>query len=302
MCGRMNVQITIEELQAHRADVLLPPDEEFAEQYARMVAIGRQHAAESTVAFVAICRNAMPFLPYTLGLIEATGKLFRNWSCFIYENDSEDETKAVLAEWSDGNRRTVSLNTNRRPHLSHTIAQERTIALAEYRTQCQWAVRHREPCDYVVVFDTDPWGGFSVDGVLTSIGYMSLDSSWYGLASYSWCEMLVGGQRFPAQYDAFAARLNHWRRRDQQWFHHWHPAVGSPPVEMNSAFGQLAVYRAESYLSGTYSGEDCEHVLFARSIKEAAKGKIEHFRFGLNPSSRCVSFWVPSDGGQHSDH
>lgn len=296
------MQITIDELHTHSPYVLLPPDAEFAEQYARMVEMGRQHASESSVAFVGICRNAMPFVGQTLGLVEATGKLFRDWSCFIYENDSEDDTKAMLSEWSDGNTRIASLNINRRPHLSHLISQERTMALAEYRTQCQWAVRHREPVDYVIVFDTDPWGGFSIDGVMTSIGYLSIDSSWYGLASYSWCEMLVGGQRFPAHYDAFALRLNHWARRDQQWVHHWHPAVGSPPVEMNSAFGQLAVYRAESYLSGTYSGEDCEHVVFHRSIKAAARERIDSFRFGLNPSSRCVSFWVPNHGGQHSNH
>ena len=113
------------------------------------------------------------------------------------------------------------------------------------------------------------------------------------MASYSWCEMNVGGQPFAAHYDAFAARLNHWRRRDQQWFHHWMPAVGSPPVRFNSAFGQLAVYRSDAYLAGKYSGEDCEHVCLHRTMP----GEVY-----LNPSSRCVSFWVPNNGGQHGGH
>jgi hypothetical protein len=144
--------------------------------------------------------------------------------------------------------------------------------------------------EYVIVVDTDPWGGWSVDGVMTSIAHMGWDRSWYGLASYSWCEMNVGGQPFAAHYDAFAARLGGWQRRDQQWFHHWHPRVGGPPIEFHSAFGQLAVYRADAYLRGKYSGEDCEHVAFARSIKQPDT------RLGLNPSSRCVSFWVPRGG------
>jgi hypothetical protein len=63
---------------------------------------------------------------------------------------------------------------------------------------------------------------------------------------------------------------------------------------MNSAFGQLAVYETHYYLLGTYSGTDCEHVTFHRSINEQA-----YFEFGLNPSSRCVSFWTPKDAGQH---
>jgi len=294
------VQITIEDIERHAPDVLLPPDPEFAEDYAAKVELGRTFAAEARVALVAICRNAMPWLPRTLDLVERTGSAFKSWSAFVFENDSEDGTKDVLKAWADGDRRKVSLNIHHRPHLSHTIAQERTVALAEYREQCQHWVRSREPVDYVIVLDTDPWGGFSIDGVMNSIAWMSLDHSWYGLASYSWCEMNTAIGPIAAHYDAFAARLNHWGRRDQQWFHHWHPAVGSPPVEFNSAFGQLCVYRADQYLSGKYGGSDCEHVVLHRSIAEQARlWSDEHYRLGLNPSSRAVSFWVPTDGGQH---
>ena len=68
-------------------------------------------------------------------------------------------------------------------------------------------------------------------------------------------------------------------------------ARAAAPVRFNSAFGQLAVYRHESYLAGTYSGEDCEHVCLHRTMP----GEVY-----LNPSSRCVSFWVPN-GGQNSN-
>jgi hypothetical protein len=299
------MQITLEDIEQHRPDALLPPDPEFAEDYANAFLAGREFAAEASVAIVGICRNAMPFLPQTLGLIEETGAMFRSWSAFLFENDSEDGTKEVLASWEDGQQRHVSLNINQRPHLNHTIAQERTVALAEYREQCQQFVRNGEPVEFVIVVDADPWGGWSVDGVMTSIAHMAWDRSWYGLASYSWAEVNTPQGPMPIHYDAFAARLNHWGRRDQQWFHHWMPPVGSPPIEFNSAFGQLAVYRASRYLEGTYSGEDCEHVTFARSIEKAVsldEGDYyhgpSHTRLGLNPSSRCVSFWVPN-GGQH---
>ena len=302
----MNVQITPDEIYAHRPDVLLPPDPEFVEEYAQAVQFGRDNASRSTVALVAICRNAMPFLPQTLQLVEETGAMFKSWSAFVFENDSADQTKDVLKEWADNRQRCVSLNTNHRPHLNHTISQERTVALAEYRAECQSWVRHGERPDFVVVFDSDCWGGWSVDGVATSIAHMAMDSSWYGLASYSWAEADTSMGPMPIHYDAFAARINHWARRDQNWFHHFHPAVGSPPIEFNSAFGQLAVYRAERYLQGRYSGEDCEHVCFNRSIARVAEideGDYYHgpsyTRFGLNPSSRCVSFWVPQHGRQH---
>lgn len=285
------MQITRDDIERHRPDVLLPPDDEFADAYSVDVAYGRDIAARRSVAFVAICRNAMPWLPITLNLVEQTGAMFRDWSAFIYENDSSDDTKDALTEWADHDQRCVSLNVNGRPHLNHTTDQERTLALAEYRTQCQWHVAHGTLPDYVVVFDTDPWGGWSIDGVATSIAWLDASDDLYGLASYSWAEATAGehNARLAIHYDAFAARLNHWHRRDQQWFHLWHPVVGSPPVTFHSAFGQLAVYRTRAYLAGRYTGEDCEHVTLHRSIHRAGMG-----RMALNPSMRCVSFWVPN--------
>lgn len=297
--------ITLDDIESHHPDILLPPDQEFRQEYLDAVAIGRHAASEASVAFVAICRNAMPWLARTLPLLEQTAAMFKEWSAFIYENDSHDDTKAVLAEWSDGQQRHASLNDNGRPHLSHTIAAERTHALAEYRTACQTFVRNGRPVDYVVVFDTDAWGGWSIDGVANSIAHMESDPSLYGLASYSWAEWpQPGSPPLAFHYDAFAARLNHWSRRDQNWFHLWHPAVGSEPVEFRSAFGQLAVYRGYRYLQGRYRGEDCEHVLFHRSIEAAAGNDLgdyyqgtSHTRLALNPSMRCVSFWEPRRGG-----
>ena len=286
------MQITREELRAHYPDVLLPPEPECEGLYRHAVQEGRDIAARSTVALVSICRNAMPWLPQTLSLVEQTGGMFRSWSAFVFENDSSDDTKEVLKAWSDHDRRKVSLNINHRPHLSHTIATERTVALAEYRTQCQHWVSHIEPVDYVIVYDTDPWGGWSVDGVANSLYWLDRIPGASAMASYSWAEVMAGEQRIAINYDAFAARLNHWNRRDQQWFHAWHPPVGSVPVRFNSAFGQLAVYRSENYLRARYSGEDCEHVTGHRTMGGAVY---------LNPSSRCVSFWVPHGGRDCND-
>jgi len=290
------ITISAEEIAAHRPDVLLPPDPEFAGQYASAVQDGREIASVSSVALVAICRNAMPWLPQTLALVEQTGAMFQDWRAYIYENDSSDGTKDVLAAWADGAQRVVSLNDNGRPHLSYTIAPERTHALAEYRTVCQEWVRSLKPRPgWTIVFDTDPWGGWSVDGVATSVAQIT-GGLWYGLASYSWAEMNSSAGPVSLHYDEFACRWGGWQKRDGSWFHHWHPRVGGPPVEMNSAFGQLAVYQTRSFIDGEYTGGDCEHVNLHKSIARKA-----HRSFGLNPSSRCVSFWVPN-GGQHRDH
>jgi hypothetical protein len=290
--------VTHDERERHRPDTLLPPDPEFADSYAAAVERGRLAAANASVTFVAICRNAMPWLHQTLGLVEETGSLFKSWSAFIFENDSTDGTKDVLAAWHDGTQRYASIGDNGRPHLNFTTDPMRTHALAEYRATCQEFVKSRDPVDYVIVFDTDPWGGWSLPGVLHSVAWLEAEADWYGLAAYSWCEW--GRPMFsaptPAHYDAFAARKNHWRQRDQWWFHLWHPPVGGSPVEFNSAFGQLAIYRASSFVGGTYTGEDCEHVCFHRTIQRRATLDGDRpFRFGVNPAMRVVSFWTPDE-------
>jgi hypothetical protein len=282
--------ISLHEIKQHHPDIILPPDEEFAGFYDLFENIGRERAKSLRVAFVAICRNAMPFLPFTLDAVRAAGECFADWTCFICENDSVDGTKDVLAQWSDGRQRVFESRDNGRPHLSFTKDNSRTVALAEYRNRCrQWVDGHSGDFDYVIVFDTDPWGGFSVGGIMNTIARMESGehAQTSAMASYSWCEWgpPVWARPTLCHYDGWACRWTWWKeRQDMLWFHLWHPPVGSPPVRMNSAFGQLAVYREKAYLKGVYSGEDCEHVPFHRSMG----GDLY-----LNPSMRCVSFWIP---------
>lgn len=286
--------ITFAEIAKHEPDVLLPPDPEFAREYWRRVEIGRQNAKNRRVALVAICRNAMPFLPRTLSLVAKTGEMFADWKAFIFENDSIDGTKAVLteaAERSEG-RLSVATTDNGRPHLNYTKTSDRTIALAEYRNICRlWCGDHCRDFDYAIVFDTDAWGGWSADGIANTIGHLCDDdyANAAGMGSYSWA--IWGRPVWPrptkCQYDAWACRWNWWQEReDMLWFHLWHPPVGSPPVRMNSCFGQLAVYRMGDFISGTYAGGDCEHVAHWRSMRGDCY---------LNPSQRVVSFWVPEE-------
>jgi hypothetical protein len=278
--------ISLREIEQHRPDLLLPPDAEFESYYGEFEDIGRSKAKALKVAFVAICRNAMPFLPFTLDMVRRAGECFADYACFVFENDSTDGTKDFLSQ-SDVY---YTMQDNGRPHLNSTKHESRTVALAEYRNKCRrWVDSRSEGFDYVVVFDTDPWGGFSVGGIMNTIGRMESreHAATSAMASYSWCEWgpPVWSRPTLCHYDGWACRWTWWKERhDMLWFHLWHPPVGSPPVKMNSAFGQLAVYREKSYLKGVYSGEDCEHVPFHRTMG----GDLY-----LNPSMRCVSFWIP---------
>ncbi|MEI7861607.1 MAG: hypothetical protein WCJ21_03215 [Planctomycetota bacterium] len=277
--------ITLDDIRARHPDNILPPHSMHIDDYTRRVEGGMKIAGTSRVAFLAICRNAMPWLPMTIERVRETAKSFDDWHCFIFENDSVDGSAQYLDSVA-GEKITIQHATNGRPHLNTTKSSERTIALAEYRSRCQeFAFREMRDYDYAIVFDTDSWGGWS--GIANSISWIDEMGGAGGMASYGVCEW--GPPIWPhaawCQFDAWAARWNYWHEeRDMTWFHMWHPPVGSSPVKFNSAFGQLAVYRMSSYLSGEYRGGDCEHVAFHKTMA----GDLY-----INPSQRVVSFWIP---------
>lgn len=277
-------------------DVLLPPSPEFEAAYRDRVERGREIAKSKSVCFLAICRNAMPWVPLTMQYVRSAGECFQDWKAFVYENDSNDGTKEYLDTLSRElpGRVSCSLVNNGRPHLNHTKSADRTIALAEYRNACvSWAAENCHDYDYAIVFDTDPWGGFSVDGILNTIGHLEDEAyaAAAGMGSYSFS--IQGPPHWakptPCHYDAWACRWtwvgeSHPPPFNMIWFNLWHPPVGSPPVKMISCFGQLGVYRTKNYLQGVYRGGDCEHVAHWRSCGGDCY---------LNPSQRVVSFWIP---------
>jgi hypothetical protein len=111
------------------------------------------------------------------------------------------------------------------------------------------------------------------------------------MASYSLMRMIQeDGSVGVAHYDAWAARpVSWWRDRRNEigftWFSAFLPPVGAPPCPMNSAFGGLGVYWTEAFLTGGYSGEDCEHVPHHRRMAKAG------WRMWLNPGCRYIAVW-----------
>lgn len=285
-------------------DAALPVDWEFASLYADVTCEGALQAAKSKVAIVGLARNLDWVLPITIDRIEKTAWHFADWRCIVVENDSTDGTKHLLREWAtrDPEHVIVQLVDNGRPHL-HGFERERTEAMADYRNCCRDLVREHYPqADYVVVVDLDAWGGWSIHGVINGIGWHKRMPQAACMASTSLFKhsgTLIDGKAPWAHYDNWAYRWLGWTPRIGPWFTFWLPPPGAVPVQVNSAFGGLGIYKTQPYLDAQYSGEDCEHVPFHHRMIE--KGWTVH----LNPAQRCVMSWLadedqePSDGGGH---
>lgn len=269
-------------------------DEEYQSLYDTRVSEGSVAASQVGVNIVAIARNAMPSLTNTLALVGEVGSRFASRRAFIFENDSTDDTASALDghaarnEWFSVRHETWGGEDFR------GFSGERTERLAKARNIClDWVRENGSESPYTIVVDLDPDYGFSVDGVFNSLGWIERVSSASvgGMASYSLYKITdeKGGIGI-AHYDAWAARLNWWRDRRNEdggtsWFSMFLPPVGSPPIPMNSAFGGLCVYRTEAFLSGGYSGEDCEHVPHHRRMALAG------YEMFLNPGCRYIAVW-----------
>jgi hypothetical protein len=267
-------------------------DVDYVTSYKEHVEYGRVEARRQKLAVVSICRNAMPYLTNTLRLVDELAGLWRDCSFYVYENDSTDETARVLDDFAIRQWVTVEHDTLGGED-SRGFEPERTVRLAKCRTKCQeWVRRNAANAGYVMVLDTDPQGGFSVEGVLNSLGWFCemLGESFHrrepgAMASHSLFMRDEGkGQFGIAAYDSWAARLNWWEdRRAHVWFHSLMPPVGSDPIPMNSAFGGLCLYRREAYLAGVYEGGDCEHVFHHKAMQKAG------YQLFLNPGSRYIA-------------
>lgn len=278
-----------------RPEDVWPVDDEYADLYERQVALGRTVASETSVVIVSIARNAMTRLPETMELVREVRAGFRDSRMFVFENDSDDGTGEYLESWRGDV--VVQRETWGEPD-TRGFERSRTERLARARNIChQWVRENAHDRYWTVVLDVDPEYGFSVDGVFNSVAWLSEMSGSArplgagGMASYSLFKVTnESGEVGIAHYDSWAARMNWWRdRRDEaggmKWFSMLMPPVGSPPFALNSAFGGLAVYRTEAFLTGGYSGTDCEHVPHHRRMHAAG------WQMYLNPGCRYIAIW-----------
>ena len=197
-------------------EAVWPVDAEYKDYYEAGVAGGREVAKDTDAVIVAIARNSMPALGNTLLLAAAVARGFRSCRMFVFENDSEDATPQVLDAVAADH---ASWFTVRHETLGGLDARgfepERTARLAYCRQQClEWVRAHAADAAWTIVLDTDPAGGFSVDGVFNSVYRLAERMTEQGpirpggMASYSLWRSPAG----VAHYDSWAARPVCWWR------------------------------------------------------------------------------------------
>jgi len=253
---------------------------------------------------VGLARNCGGALPGEVRRILAAMPRFRRIHWFVVESDSSDDTLAVLGRLQGevADFRFLTLGT-----LQPTLPQ-RTARIAHCRNACLDHFRHDPACAdvrYVVVAD--------LDGSNTHLTADAVASCWQR-SDWDGC---MANQAGP-YYDIWALRHALWSPGDCWQQARFLASLGqdeerakmatvfarmvtlapqSPWLEVDSAFGGLAIYRADALRGGRYVGlspqgeEVCEHVALHAALRAAGR------RLFINPalinsdSGHLAQYW-----------
>jgi hypothetical protein len=243
--------------------------------------------AELEVAIVGVARNCARAIARDLGRLRQAAAIFKRVHVLIVESDSDDGTLDALRalERSMPQLRHLSLGALRPtvPKRTDRIARCRNAYLDELASNPLY-----RDVSHVLVSD--------LDGVSRDVDAAGLASCWRpGMPAWDMC---AANQR-DYYYDVWALRHATWCPGDA-WREHaaLAPLLGRkaadeialfsrmvhidpsrPPIEVQSAFGGLAIYRKAALLGARYVGLDgdgneiCEHVTLHAQMR-AAGGRL----------------------------
>ncbi|KAG5188126.1 hypothetical protein JKP88DRAFT_178328 [Tribonema minus] len=234
-----------------------------------------------------IARNNAQHLGATLALVDAIGALFASYAVVLYENDSTDETPAMIEAWRAANRGGAAridfiseqLNTVFPMDLGG-FAEERFRLLADCRNKCLDVLRGPEydAFSHVIVLDMDLYD-FDLDGLAHSFG---AHDAWDAVSANGY--FMLGDNEY--YYDTLAFRTaefpDTWHSDAQRDAAHRSYDEAMPLVPVNSAFGGLAVYKRRCLVQCRYSGLDCEHVALHHCLQQTAGCR----RLFMNPAMK----------------
>lgn len=289
------------------------PPKSIRAQYLADVEAGRVAAKTKTVVVCGICRNLGDRLERTMRLFETIGSCFADYRVVVFENDSSDDTRRKLVEWSrtDKHQRVDLIRcscaddcyeecaaTDCRmgvASLYHVKPEARMEKMASFRNKVRERIAQRYAyADYVVVADMDLAGSLSIDGFLTT--FAPHKPSWDavcanglfkppGLGStaqwrmYDTLAFVSIDEEMPTKPRETAAEVAHFfmsntKRRRR----------GQPWIPVKSGFGGLTVYSTPAFIQAEYDGGICEHIGLHQNMLNHGHGAIF-----INPSMILLS-------------
>ena len=250
---------------------------------------------DKSIIICGIVRNAEKGLINNIPVIRCFCKYFKDYHVVIYENNSVDKTKKLLAEWMKADATHVhcimenvdatatipkvsSVSVN--PFYSH----KRINKMAYLRNQYMDYIASKEwTADYLMVVDMDV-ARLDVDGILTSF---NVSQEWDALTAFGYSTSPKLCRRFHDTYalteygDEQNPQTESKIKTNADKYGTLHK--GMPLVRVFSAFGGLAIYRYEAVRGlryDVYKNDDsrvevrCEHYSIYKQMKDRGYDKV----------------------------
>lgn len=240
---------------------------------------GRDKMGETSAVICGLARDVADVLPATIARIEKLGRMFGDYQVVIYENDSQDKTRAMLNAWANDNPKVACIFEDRDDPINLQIRDlDRATRMAYYRNQCRkFVADNYDEHQYCVVVDTDLPRGWSFEGVANTFGHVGWDM--VGSNSLLHDHRSARARGYPLYFDVWALRIKSYEAVDGTVGNEMYWEPGGDLVPVKSCFGGLGVYKMEAMKRCSYSGVDCEHVPFHRQMSQQGMSRLF-----MNPS------------------
>jgi len=240
-----------------------------------------QNISDYNVIFAGTCKNIESYVKKSLENIEECGKLFKSFKVIIYENDSTDNTRNLLNKYKKDNYYYIFEDNIEEPR--------RTMRIANGRNKILDKMKELGIFDYLIMLDLDDVtnNGTFIETIKTCFQYNDWDvltanqkNKYYDLWALrmpGYIEYDVHGEI--SRNDPVEEKTIIYNKIDHSNFKH------NGLLEVDSAFGGIAIYKIASIKNCKYVGEyishnrypehseQCEHVEFNKCIKNNG-GKI----------------------------
>jgi hypothetical protein len=270
------------------------------------IALGKKYLKSKKVAFCGLIRDREDTIPHLISKVEDVGKYFKDWEVLIVENDSKDNTRSMLLDWSNKSKKVSVLGCgginlpecklNMKPTTEHDISDYRITKMATLRNIYLDELKKRDDIDLVIVWDFDLVSEIDETGLFKTGHKLLMNNEINAICSNGIIKndplSLIPGKKLKKKlgilsyyyYDTYAYRefddeitpikdkqyYDEFYRKDPS---EWSNNKDIELKKVRSCFGGFTIYKKEALLNsryGTYKDVNnkpiCEHEFLNEKI------------------------------------
>lgn len=250
-----------------------------SKKYKESIQRGYEEAKNKTIIITSLAREVELRISDSKNKLENIGKCFKDYRIIIYENDSQDDTRDMLLDWSKENEKVIILDccdegscdcklNSIDSYKSGWAGKERIEKMRHLREKLLIYCRNNfSHFDYYLTYDFDLQGGLYLDGLITSFS----ENNWDMIFARGLQSMPKITKKRLILYDSLPyipmnMDFNH-KNSLKFMFDKFDKDLGkvkagSNFVRCKSGFNGLAIYKMKSVKDSSYKKSNfyCEHI------------------------------------------